>query len=151
MARKAIPKSSVKHARDLYLTGEFTQEYIAEILQVTAATISKWKDEGDWEKARNYEQTITENFLEILSYHSENMVKAKRAAMENDEKYDLPKGSDIQAYLNFVKRKELAFDEVVRFMSAFMQYLSTTDLKLANAIKEHATAYIMKQEKLLRR
>lgn len=151
MAKKAIHKSTVKHARDLYLTGEFTQDYIADILGVTPTTISKWKEEGEWDRQRNFEQSITDNFLEILSYHAENMVRSKREAQANDEVYVLPKGSDITPYLNFVKRKELAFEEVVRFMSGFMEYLATTDVTLANSTKLHATAYIMKQEKLLRR
>jgi hypothetical protein len=151
MARKAIHKSVKDHARSLYLTGEFTLEYIGEILNVTASTIGKWRDTEGWDKSLSYEQSITENFLELLSYHSQNLVMTKRLAQENNEPYSLPKGSDITPYLNFVKRKELAFEEVVRYMSGFMEYLATTDLSLANAAKIHATAYIMKQEKLLRK
>jgi hypothetical protein len=151
MANKSIHKSTVNHARSLYMTGEFTLEYIGEMLGVTASTVGKWKNEGDWDKSRNFERDLSEKYFKVLNYHADLMERGIQEAKENDTIYVIPKASDVAGYQNFVKRKELAFEEVVRYMSGFMEYLATTDLGLANAAKVHATAYIMKQEKLLRK
>jgi hypothetical protein len=151
MAKKTIHKDTKKHARNLYLSGLYTLEYIGDVLGVTASTVAGWRDTEGWDKSLNYEQSITENFLELLSYHADTLVKAKRRAVEEGEVYQLPKGSDITPYLNFIKRKELAFEEVVRMITGFMEFVVTTDLKLANDLRPVATAFLMKQEKLLRR
>ncbi len=151
MARKAIHKSTIGHAKRLYLLNEFTLEFIGEVVGVTASTVAAWRDENEWDKERKLDTDLQEKYLKILNVHADQILEAIEEARENDTPIVIPKASDVSGYQNYVKRKELVFEEVVRLLSGFLEYVATTNLALANDLKPIATAYIMKQEKLLRK
>jgi hypothetical protein len=151
MARKTVHKSTIKHARDLYLTGEFTQEYIAEICNVNGSTVGKWKEEGNWDEARDYEKSIVENYRELLEYNSSLMVKEKRAAVENDTPWSFPDNKNIGHYLNYIKQKDLTFEQATRIITGFVNHIASSDLALSKSITEHGKNYLKLQEKTLRK
>jgi hypothetical protein len=151
MAKKAIHKSTIKHARDLYLTSEFTQEYIAEICGVTASTVGKWKEEGDWDEARDYERSIVQNYLELLEYNSRQMVKEKRKAEENDTIWAFPEIKNIGHYHSFVRQKDVSFEQTTRIVTGFNNHVASVDLELSKSIIKHGKDYLKIQEKLLRK
>lgn len=149
MARKAVHKSTIQHAKRLYLLNEFTLEWIGEVCGVTASTVASWRDEGEWDKDRKLDTDLREKYLKILNHHADQIIKAIEES--EDGLVMIPKASDVSGYQNYVKGKESSFEDVVRFMSGFLEYVGTIDLKIANEVKVHGTSYLLKQEKLLRK
>ena len=149
MPRKKIEKSVVEDARQLFLSGAFSQRRIAEILNVTEKTISEWKERNGWAKQLDFEQTITENVLELLAHHTERLVSMKRDAVSKGEAWELPQGDSFNKYANYVKRPELKFEQVARIMKGFFEYLAAEDVKLADEFKKFGTAYLREQQKAL--
>lgn len=53
-------------AKSLYLTGQYDQKEIAEIVEISEKTISKWKQDDDWESMKTSLLTTRENELRRL-------------------------------------------------------------------------------------
>lgn len=53
-------------AKALYLTGQYDQKEIAEIVEISEKTISKWKQDDDWESMKTSLLTTRENELRRL-------------------------------------------------------------------------------------
>lgn len=53
-------------AKSLYITGQYLQKEIAEITGISERTITKWKEEDDWESMKESLLTTRENELRRL-------------------------------------------------------------------------------------
>lgn len=53
-------------AKSLYLTGQYSQKEIAELVDVSERSVSKWKDEEDWDSLKTSLLTTRENELRRL-------------------------------------------------------------------------------------
>lgn len=53
-------------AKSLYLTGQYSQKEIAELVDTREQTISKWKEEEDWDSLKTSLLTTRENELRRL-------------------------------------------------------------------------------------
>jgi DNA-binding XRE family transcriptional regulator len=53
-------------AKSLYLTGQYSQKEIAELVDTREQTISKWKEEDDWDSLKTSLLTTRENELRRL-------------------------------------------------------------------------------------
>lgn len=79
---KENPKRSM--AKSLYLTGQYNQKEIADLVGTSVQSITKWKDEEDWESFKTSLLTTRESqlrrlykMLEILNDSIDEKAKAK--------------------------------------------------------------------------
>lgn len=62
----AKPSEKRQKAKSLYLTGQYSQLEIAQIVGTTEKSVSRWKIEEDWESLRESMLTTRENELRRL-------------------------------------------------------------------------------------
>lgn len=134
-------------ARLLFLDG-WEQKDIAKLLGVSENSMSKWARTGNWHDRRVasqlFETTSTETIRELIGYQLE-ALRRKKDAMVQEGQYNLLDRGDIDALQKLfttIKRGELKWDDHVRTMRRFMEYLQGQDAELAKRVIEHADTYL---------
>lgn len=107
-------------AKLLYLTGEHTQKVISDKVDVAEKTMSKWVNEGEWDKLRQAKLITKENVIaKILTEMDEIM-------SDNSDTYEDENGK--------VKRKPKKSDEVVKLAKS-LSYLQNDKLMLPHVMQ----------------
>lgn len=154
-------------AKLLYLNG-FDQKGIARLLRKSEPTISKWKQEDNWEQQKIstsvHTLTATENSLSALNHQTrvlklmsdrygkqldEGLLKGLEAAELS--KYLIPKGEidAVQKLFTTIKRPEAEWSTMVKVLRDFANHLRDENLALAQQLVEYMDAWLNDKRKNL--
>lgn len=126
-------------ARSLYLTGQYAQKEIAELVDVTEKTISKWKEEEGWEEMKTSLLTTRENELRRLY----KILKNVNDSIDLTVAAGLPVGAkEADSVLKFTAairnlEIETSIAEKVEVGMAFIDAVRKEDPELAKVITKH--------------
>ena len=76
MAEKNYAKLKLQ-AEEMYVDKGYTLTYIAEVLHLSPNTLTKWKNDGDWDSMRNYAQNAPHRVKLKLNKLMEQIVDGK--------------------------------------------------------------------------
>lgn len=134
-------------ARLLYMEGD-TFASIAKLLGVSETTLTKWANAGDWKSKRTlkglFEQTSVEALKELADYQLKALVNKKDELLKEGKWELLDKGhfDALSKAFSNIKGPELKWEQAVRIMRRFMEYLQANDLEAAKRIEEHTNIFI---------
>ena len=143
-------------AKELYMTGNYTQERISALLGINAVTITKWKATDDWEKERDKKNRLSESSetrirqiidfnLSILQARVEEQEKSAEAGNITKSEMKLIDGKETDALAKLfaqIKKKDLSFSEKVEILTRFFDYLQTKNKGVAESVMPYSDAYI---------
>jgi uncharacterized protein YjcR len=140
-------QKTIDAAKTLWLGG-YTIEETARILSLSTNTVHRWKQDGDWDDLKLRIQTMQENTLsklmEVFDFEVECLhrkMKLKQETQEWDEFGGKTWDSVLKAY-NVVKRDRIQFDDIIRVMAEFTEWVSARDLELAKTLTTHVDLFI---------
>jgi transcriptional regulator with XRE-family HTH domain len=134
-------------AKLLFMDG-WEQKDIAELLKVSENTLSKWVRHNNWGDVRTaamlFETTSAEAVRELIGYQLEALRRKKNELVATGEFKLLDRGDidALQKLFTTIKRGELKWDDHVRTMRRFMEYLQERDPELAKRLISHADVYL---------
>ena len=134
-------------ARLLFMEGDSFAS-IGKLLNVSDTTLTKWAKDGDWKNKRTmkglFEQTSVEALKELADYQLKALVKKKDQLLEAGDWELIDKGhfDALSKAFSNIKGPELKWEQAVRIMRRFMEYLQENDLGMAKAIEEHTNIFI---------
>ena len=123
-------------AKSLYLTGQYDQKEIAELVGISEKTIGKWKEEGDWDSFKTSMLTTRENQLRSLYKILQNINDATLEDIDEGRKIN-PKDADaVIKYTAAIKSLELetSIADKVEVGTAFINLVRKEDNELAKKI-----------------
>jgi predicted transcriptional regulator len=136
-------------AKDLYMTGEYTQQRISAMLGVTPNTISKWVKDDNWEGELDEHTMLQNDILTDLRFLLRRDLKIMRAKAERDDA--TVKSGDIESIADLrttdkgeidglsklfaqFKRKELSNSDKIQIIDLFLKYVEGKDLSFAKEL-----------------
>lgn len=131
-------------AKQLYLTGQYTQQEIANLVGVTLTSISRWKEEEGWEELKMSLLTTRENELKRLY----KMLKVLND--EIDKKAELSKpinskeADSLLKLTQAIKNLELetSIADKVEVGMNFIEFVRKENVELAQTITRWFDMYI---------
>lgn len=131
-------------AKSLFLTGQYSQKEIAEIVGVSEKSVSKWKEEGDWESFKVSLLTTRENELrrlyKMLSVLNDDIdTKAELKIPINSKEADA-----VLKLTSAIKNLELetSIADKVEVGIAFINVVRTEDIDLSKKIAAWFDVYL---------
>ncbi len=134
-------------ARLLFMEGDSFAS-IGKLLNVSDTTLTKWAKEGDWKSKRTmkglFEQTSVEALKELADYQLQALVHKKNTLLDAGQWELLDKGhfDALSKAFSNIKGPELKWEQAVRIMRRFMEYLQENDLLLAQSVEQHTNIFI---------
>lgn len=131
-------------AKSLYITGQYTQKEIAALIGVTEKSITKWKEQEDWESLKESLLTTRENELRRLY----KMLKVINDDIDTRAKDGIPinsKEADAVLKLTAAIRNlelETSIADKVDVGSAFINLVRKDDVELAKTITNWFDVYL---------
>lgn len=143
-------------AKDLYITGNYTQERIAQCIGINNATLTKWKIQDGWEEERDHLQRLTtssETYIrELIDY---NLLILQSKVRDNKRQFadgqlaakdmKLIDGKETDALAKLfaqIKRKELTIADTVAILNRFLEFLHGHCKELAQTITPLSDGFI---------
>ncbi len=140
MAQKNEQKRQL--AQSLFLNTDKNLQEIAEVVGVTAKTISEWKRKYKWATLKSI--TVVSNH-EILAnlYH-------RALTLSADPHFSTKEMVDLKASIDFFSPDKISLDTVLTIMEEFVAFLSThtpnlVDLKVLNQLQNDFINFKIKQ------
>lgn len=134
-------------AKILYLEGHSAAD-IGRLLNVSDNTMSKWVAVGDWKGKRIasavFESTSVETVRELIGYQLE-ALRRKKEQWIAEGNYQLLDRGDIDALQKMfttIRRGELKWDDYVRIMRRFTEFVQDKNPELAKQLVEPADIYL---------
>ncbi len=130
-------------ARDLYLTGNFSQKQIADKIGTTPKTMSGWVKKFNWDDMRTSLLTSKKQQLVFL-YSQLATIEKNIKDKEGDKVFDT---KDADKYLKTTVaiknlESETGLGETIEVVTKIMKWLSKNDLEEAQAILDILDSYI---------
>lgn len=113
-------------AYDLFLSTDKTQKEICQIVTVTETTFTRWKQDGDWELARQA-QTITANNIITNLYQ-------KAYDLSLAEVIDADKMIKIANSIEKLSNKKITISNIINVFKEFTSFAFNEDADLAKQI-----------------
>ena len=143
-------------AKELFLTGNFTQERISQMLNVNNATVSNWKTKDAWDVERSELSRLsdsTETHIRGLIDFNLFVLKAKaerrRAALTDGktqaadlELISAKETDGLSKLFAQIKKKELVFADKVSVVTEFLEFIGAKDKTLAQSLTTFSDDYI---------
>lgn len=107
-------------AKLLYLTGEHTQKLISEKVDVAEKTMSKWVNEGEWEKLRQAKLITKENVIAKILTEMDDIMSDDNPTFEDEN--------------GKIKKKPKKSDEIVKLAKS-LSYLQNDKLMLPHVMQ----------------
>lgn len=125
-------------ARDLYLSGNYTFEEIAEKMGCVRQTVSKWAQAGNW---KDLKASMTIGRSQILKnlYMQINEINENINRRDKGARFATSKEADVLAKLSAAVRKmetDTGISILVDAGMAFLDWLRTTDVAKAKEFAE---------------
>ena len=137
-----------KEAAKLLFMEGWSQADIARMLSVSTQSINKWVDSGDWKNKRLvnqvFESTSIERLRRLVSYQLE-AIDRKCQEWEDSGEYKLLERGDIDALSKMmatIRRPELKWDDYVRILKKFMEFVAEHDLDIAKRLDPLGNEYL---------
>lgn len=156
MAKSKTRKAEeLSAAKDLYMCG-WNQDRIAEALDCSTTTISKWVNENGWQKERIRKYDLVESnaarIMDLIDYQIEALKKITDTNRDNHNLKLLEKG-DIDALsklFSTIKGREIAWTMYVDVIRETLEYVSLKNPELARQLIPHTDAFlIFKRERII--
>ncbi|WP_185269162.1 hypothetical protein [Elizabethkingia anophelis] len=132
--RKLTSDEKYAIAQDLFLETDKTQKEIAQIVHVTEKTLTKWKNEGDWETLKNASTVTARKIIDNLY---------KRAyALSEDPK---SKPDDIIKIANSIEKlsnRKVTVSQIINVFKDFISYAFNQNAELAKEINLLQKKYV---------
>lgn len=139
MAGKKNPKEAI--AEQYYFDTDFTQEEIADLLEVTPQTVSRWATEGNW-KAKKASYKITPRDLEQM--YSEQIFEIRDVARNQGRPLNAKEAdaiSKLSASIERVRNK-VSISIVIGVFMEFNNWLRPIDLELLKQLSKYQREYL---------
>jgi predicted transcriptional regulator len=127
-------KSKADIAESLFVASGKTQKEIAEALDVSEQTVSKWANEGNWKARRGAGIISTESVVQKLLAKLDELTKAD--ALKADEV------AKIASAIQKIKKEKKTMDDFIEVFMAFDVWLQKQDRKLAEKVNDFQTLFI---------
>jgi DNA-binding XRE family transcriptional regulator len=133
MARLSDKRSK---AKSLYLTGQYEQKEIAELVDVSERSICKWKEEEDWDSFKTSLLTTRENELrrlyKMLAVHNDSIDVMSEAKLPINSK----QADAVLKLTAAIKNLELetSIADKVEVGTAFITMVRRENIELAKTI-----------------
>lgn len=137
-----------KHAEDLFMSGKFSQEKVADILDITPATMSKWATEGEWREKRARSSTlrksISDRILQLIEHQLDVMEREVELQRQDSIVKPLDKGQidGLSKLFAGIKQREMTFTQQVLHLTEFLDFAQKQNLALAKEIAPLIELYI---------
>lgn len=132
--RKLTSDEKYAIAQDLFLETDKIQKEIAQIVHVTEKTLTKWKNEGDWETLKNASTVTARKIIDNLY---------KRAyALSEDPK---SKPDDIIKIANSIEKlsnRKVTVSQIINVFKDFISYAFNQNAELAKEINLLQKKYV---------
>lgn len=137
-----------RHAEELFMSGHFSQEKIASIVDVTSQTMSKWANEADWREKRlsssNLKKSIADRIHNLIDHSLEVMEKEVESQRNDGLLKTLDKGQidALSKLFSGIKQRELTFTQQVVLLTEFLDFAQKQNLAAAKQIAPIIELYI---------
>ncbi|TKT89480.1 hypothetical protein [Dyadobacter frigoris] len=142
-------------AKDLFMLGR-DQQYVARMLKISSATMSKWAKEGNWREERStkfsLEESRADRMLGLIDYQIEALQATTERNRKEGETLKLLEKGDIDALSKLfatIKGKDLSWSQYVNVTRELIEYVSARDNDLAKLIVEHTDSFLMHKRELI--
>lgn len=131
-------------ARNLYVTGQYTQKEIAELVGASEKTISKWKEDGEWEALQTSLLTTRENELRRLYKMLQNLNDSIDEKAENKIPINSKEADAVLKLTTAIKNLEIetSIAEKVEVGTEFINLIRSQDVELSKTITKWFDVYI---------
>jgi predicted transcriptional regulator len=136
-------------AKELFFSG-FSQKKIADILETTEQTISRWVKKYTWDQERaklsSSKESIELRIFKLIEYQLWVLEQKAEEAMSTGTPTAIDKG-EIDALSKLfasVKAKEITFAQKVKLISDFTEFINTEDPEIAKRIIKLSEQFIYK-------
>lgn len=138
-------------ARSLYITGEYSQKEISELVGVSEKTISKWKNNEaeDWDGLKDSMLTSRENELKRLYKILKSITEFNSAAIDAGGKADAKDADAVIKYSAAIRNLEIetSIAEMVEVGMRFINYVRKEDVELSKTIAKWFDVFLKQQMK----
>lgn len=121
-------------AQDLFLETDKTQKEIAQIAHVTEKTLTKWKNEGEWETLKNASTVTARKIIDNLY---------KRAYTLSEDPKSKP--DDIIKIANSIEKlsnRKVTVSQIINVFKDFISYAFNQNADLAKEINLLQKKYV---------
>jgi DNA-binding XRE family transcriptional regulator len=133
MAKQTEKRSK---AKSLYLTGQYSQKEICELVDVSERSLCKWKDEEEWDSLKTSLLTTRENELRRMYKMLKNLNDSIDECGENKIPVNSKQADSVLKLTRAIKNLELetSIADKVEVGSAFINLVRKDDVELAKTI-----------------
>lgn len=139
-------------AKLLYLTGEHTQKLISEKVDIAEKTMSKWVNEGEWEKLRQAKLITKENVIAKILTEMDDIMSDDNPTFEdeNGKTKKKPKKSDeivkLAKSLSYLQNDKLMLPHVMQTFKMFNSFCEG----LTNEMREDIVKEMLASKSLVK-
>jgi uncharacterized protein YjcR len=127
-------KSKTDIAESLFVVSGKTQKEIAEALEVSEQTISKWAKDGNWKARRGAGIISTDSVVQKLLAKLDELTEADKLKADEVAK--------IASAINKIKKEKKTMDDFIEVFMLFGTWLQSKDRKLSEAVNDMQTLYL---------
>lgn len=134
-------------AKKLFLQDAYTQKEIAQKVDVSEQTMSKWVREEEWESMRKSLTTTKAEQLAFLYDILAKMTAEGKKALADDDPKTNPDYDGISKISKAIERleKETNVGEMMQTGMLFLKFLKTEDIDLAKQFNHYFMLFIQEQ------
>jgi uncharacterized protein YjcR len=133
-----------KNAKALFITGQYQQKEIAEMVNVTVQTVSRWVNSEKWD-VELASLTITKEKQLARYYAQINEINENIAGREKGQRYANSKEADTLNKLSSAAQKletETGVHEIVDVSIGLLEWVRTFDIEKSKELNDLFDAYI---------
>ena len=135
MAKKALGREEKKAiALDLFLDTDKTQKEIAEIVNVTEKTVTKWKVEGDWDLLKSASTITARNIIDNIYQ--------KMHELSLSDKLEADKLIKLASTIEKLSNKKVTVSQIINVFKDFTTWAFGEDPELAKQINLLQKKYV---------
>lgn len=136
MAKKKGLSNDEKRAIafELYITTDKTQKEICDIVHITEATFTRWKQEGDWELSKQAQTITAQNIITNLYQ------KAYDESMKDT--IDADKMIKIANSIEKLSNRKVTIAQIINVFKDFTTFAFSEDAELAKQINVMQRKYV---------
>lgn len=144
MAHELNREAKKRLAKELFLTGKYSQKEIAKMVSVSEKTMSSWSRDGKWDLLRANLTTTKESILSAW-YLQLAEINQNISRREDGERVPTGKESDQMIKISSAIKKletETGIAEITSVCIGLCEFVRAYDVDEAKRISDHFNAYI---------
>lgn len=144
MAKTQKKDTSKESAKELFMTGQFTQDQIAEIVGKSRRTIIRWVDEGKWDIIL---ESITTSKAKRIAKYQKYLSDLEKDIEEREEMKGVPTNAEIDKMTkleNIIKKlqESASLGEVVMITKNITLFVQGYDVEKSKELVGIFDAYV---------